>query len=662
MDGGPDPDEIRARKFELVRRGYDRAAVDRFKDEVAVALAAVQSELEELRARFAESGMAEVADLKAELDAVGEDIAEILGSAREAAEGMRSRASEDAARWRAEADQEVRELRSAARKDAEEARGSAWEAGTKALAQADEEAQGVLEQARQDALFIRAEAEREALRLSGDARRDGEEVVRAARSQGERLLMEARSEADDILAAARQSAQNAQERARALEQRRSELMQELEAARLSIGQLEQEIDSRREALQAAADAPDSGVRVLKQGVDPPVAWFDEDATVRIVSASNVPIEEPVDPDEFIADVEQLKSEPPPPPEPVPAADAGEEAEEPEAAVEPEAVEEEETEPADLEPEEQQDEPDEPEPAEPAAEAVAPQDPAPEPVVSAAEPAAPEPDGLSDLFAELRTASVPEPEPPPSPVVLEPEPEEVVAAAPVAVLTEEESPVDGEAADLSADPFDLRDRVLLPIQNRTLRAVKRQIVDLQNRVLEELRVEDGEWAPESSMFMAALADDISRLNAESFVAGHAAAAELLGEKATAPPSRPADQDAVGEFVAGLTDSVATAVQQTRASGGASRQITAAVGRVFRAWRTDEAERRLRHSAFGAFNAGLSGAYPGLGVERVMALAPGTPCGDCPAGTGKTWAPGGAAPAGTSMPPASPGCRAVVVPAR
>ncbi len=120
--------------------------------------------------------------------------------------------------------------------------------------------------------------------------------------------------------------------------------------------------------------------------------------------------------------------------------------------------------------------------------------------------------------------------------------------------------------------------------------------------------------------------------------------------------------MGEFVAGLTDAVAAAVSQTRSSGGASRQITAAVGRVFRAWRTDEAERRLRHAAFGAFNAGLSGAYPGLGVERVMAVAPGTPCGDCPAGSGKTWVPGGPVPTDTTMPPASPACRAVVVPAR
>ena len=71
-------------------------------------MAATITELAELREKLGQAGMTEVPDLKAELDAVSSQVSEVLASASEAAEGMRSRASEDAARWRAEADKEAR--------------------------------------------------------------------------------------------------------------------------------------------------------------------------------------------------------------------------------------------------------------------------------------------------------------------------------------------------------------------------------------------------------------------------------------------------------------------------------------------------------------------------------------------------------------------------
>ena len=216
-------------------------------------------------------------------------------------------------------------------------------------------------------------------------------------------------------------------------------------------------------------------------------------------------------------------------------------------------------------------------------------------------------------------------------------------------------------ELSGDPFELRDRVLLPIGNRTLRSVKRRIVDLQNRVLEELRLGDETWEPDRSMFAAALSDDVARMNQESFVGGYAAAAELLGEAATPPPDRAAAQATSGDFVDTLVAVVVKALKQARSSGGGPRQVSAAVGRVFRAWRTDEAERRLRHAGYLAYNEGLLGAYPELGVVRVMAVAPGSPCGDCPAGTDASWDPGGTLPVGTALPPAGPSCRATILPA-
>jgi len=667
MDDTLGSEEIRSRKFEMVRRGYDKRQVDRFQDEVAVSVAALATELKDLREKLGQAGMADVPDLKSELDAISPQIAAILDAARTAAEGMRSRASEDAARWRAAADKEARSLRAASAKDAEQARRSAWEESTELLGQTDAEVKKAIEDARQEALFIRAEAEREALRLTGDARRDKEEAARKARTDADRVLNEARAESGRILDKARQSAQSAQERAQALEQRRSELMQELEAARLSIGQMEQEIDNRREALHAAAEAPAAGVRVIKTQPESPSDWVDDDASVRVVPASRVLPDEPVDADAFVAEVEQLQSEiataalsfepdeadevPEEPGEP-------EEPEEPEEPVEP-PVEEAAVEPAPAEPELEV-----PPAVSPPVEEVGPDEPVhtDEPVVEAPSNV---PSGLDDLFAQLRSKDA-EPSPEPPALVAEPpaSPEPVVDASPAPATAAAPDAVDAPeliAREVSVDPFELRDRVLLPIENRTLRSVKRRIVDLQNRVLEELRLGDDTWVPDRSMFVATVSDDIGRMNQESFVAGHAAAAELLGEAATPPPDRAAAQATSGDFVDALMGAAADALKSARSAGGGSRQVSAAVGRVFRAWRTDEAERRLRHNGYLAYNEGLLGAYPELGIERVMAVSPGSPCGDCPAGTNSSWEPGGSLPAGTSLPPAGPDCRATVLPA-
>jgi hypothetical protein len=308
-----------------------------------------------------------------------------------------------------------------------------------------------------------------------------------------------------------------------------------------------------------------------------------------------------------------------------------------------------------------------EPEETASEKEAPV-PEPEDAPEGPEPAAP--DGIDDLFAQLRTGDA-EPEAvaavEPAPVAAEEEPAPVAAEEPESEVPEPSQPeveppvAPATAAKLSGDPFELRDRLLLPIENRTLRSVKRRIVDLQNRVLEEIRVGDDDWSPDRSMFTAAVSEDVGRMNQESFVAGYAAAAELLGQAATPPPDRAAAQETSGDFVDGLIESVSDALARTRSSGGGSRQISAAVGRVFRAWRTDEAARRLRRAGLLAYHEGLLGAYPQLGVERVLAVSPGTPCGDCPAGSDATWAPGRGLPAGTKLPPAGPECRDTIVPA-
>jgi hypothetical protein len=418
----------------------------------------------------------------------------------------------------------------------------------------------------------------------------------------------------------------------------------------------------------------------------PADWLDHDASVRIVPATKLPPEEPVDADSFVAEVEQLRAMPT-----VASGRVSAEGEwldvldEQEGAAEGAVV----SESAATEPD-QSDRSEGAEPEEgsppagddvsgddgPPAEAVAaaPIEPAtsedaaqPEPATSVdaaqPEPAKPDAEGdLDNLFATLRQ---PAPEPEAESADLEP-----VVAEEIANVTgtridaaghEDEEPVSAVGSAAVVDPFDLKERMLLPIENRALRSVKRRIVDLQNRVLEELRLGDEEWQPDRALFAASIGDEVAVLTQESYVAGYAAAADLVGDAATPPPDHAADQETTAEFVDAVLAATNEALDRARATGGGTRQVSAAVSRVFRAWRTDEAERRLRRLGARAYHSGILDAMPGLGVTDVIAVAEGIPCGACPAGTGAVWRPSDGLPEGTALPPAVPGCTATIVPA-
>jgi hypothetical protein len=168
-------------------------------------------------------------------------------------------------------------------------------------------------------------------------------------------------------------------------------------------------------------------------------------------------------------------------------------------------------------------------------------------------------------------------------------------------------------------------------------------------------------PDRAMLAAALGDEMATLVAESHVAGHTAAADLTGSPATPRPERGSSSGDARPFVDAMSSAVSEALVRARAAGGGTRQVSAAVSRVFRAWRTDEAERRLRNSARRAYHEGVIAGLESLGTVRVLAVADGQPCGRCPAGTGATWHPGHSLPSGMALPPAGPDCSATVVPA-
>lgn len=656
-------------------RGYDRDEVDGFVTRVGAALDDLETQVQSLTAKVAALGGSEGEDMRAELTAVSRDVDQILQSAREAADNMRTRAAEDASKWRGEADDDCRTMRQEAEVQTFQLRKAAWEASTEMLQDVSAASTDATRLAQQDALFIRAEAEREALRLTGDARRDIEEELRAAKTEAEQTVARARAERDAILDAARQSAETAQERARALEERRNQLLGELESARSSIDELESEIDTRRQSIHNAG-LGDSGVRMVLPDPEPSVladvapteeGWIGGDASVRIVRAADAPpvMSQPmafVDADELMAEVQQLRdaelhqSEVAAEPDPAAAdgvIDGGE-------IATAETL-------TEIETDAQSDDAPAPVDAAESGEAAAPvgdaadASPGDEPTEESPQDGPPDP-ALDQLFASLRTpkASREAAAGASADVAIEPD---VVAedatepdvVEPVAASGDVGAPV------LDVDPFELRDRLLLPIENRALRGVKRTIVGLQNRVLEDLRVAGDEWQPELVMFTATFDSDIETLTNEAVVAGYAGAGEMLGLSSMPHPKSGRPRDQSGPFAAALVADVGSARDGAAASGGNTRQQSAAISRVFRSWRTDGAGRKLRDAAFAAYHEGLVRALGSVGVQAVMAVPRGRSHADCPAVLAGQWDPVHALAGAPGVPPASSGCECTVVPA-
>ena len=91
-----------------------------------------------------------------------------------------------------------------------------------------------------------------------------------------------------------------------------------------------------------------------------------------------------------------------------------------------------------------------------------------------------------------------------------------------------------------------------------------------------------------------------------------------------------------------------------------EVAAAVSRVFRAWRADEAEHWVRTVAYAAYHDSLLAGLAVSGVKQVVPVAAGLLCAECPAFRGVGWDPAGEPPAGVARPPANSRCVCTVVP--
>jgi len=590
------PEEVAGRSFRQAFRGADTAEVTEFLARVGRQLEELIAQRDRLAGRLGEFAER---DLKSEFAQVGEEVAGVLEAARLAAEAMRDRAATDAARWRTEAMAEAESERRAAREDAEHLRTDAWHTSEELLRQVQIDARRQAEAAERDSLSVLGEAEREAHRLTAIARREADDMMRGARMEAERLNADATARHDEIIDAARKQAEASQERARALEQRRQELLTELEGLRSSLSRMEGELDERRTKLNLSV--PDDTiteppVRVLSPGASGREEW-EPGETVRVVPKSKAKAAaRPVtDPEEVVAEVRRMRAT-------APAVTQEELAPSTILSVEPAVV----------------------GPETPLAESGTP------PTTDQRQTG----DEVGAIFSRLRGAA-------PSSA-----PEQPVPAVPVPARTPPKSKPLTEI-----DPLELRQRLLLPVANRALRNIKRQLTEMQNVALEELRVAGNSWRPERTSMEEQIRPDLVVLLAESFSMGHNAAEELVGKSFPRPPT-PA-RDEAGAMAVTLVDQL---VQILNGAGDdAGREVASSVSRVFRAWRTDEAERRVNDLASSAYHEGLRSTLAG-GHYPLGWVVAGRGCARCRQAADEAEAPN----QGEAGPPLHSGCSCTLIP--
>ncbi len=247
------PQDISNQQFRSVFRGFDPAEVRSYLDGLAQSVAQLAKERESLNERLAEVGER---DLKSEFESIGREVAAVLEAAREAADQLRQRASNDATRWRSEAVAEAEQSLRQARSDSERLRGDAWSTADELLKQGMAEADRIQATTEKERLRLVGEAERESHRVVAAGRREAEDLVRNAKMESERLTLTAQTNHDETIEQATRQADAAQERTRALEIRRQELKAELDSIRHALATAEGELEERRSALALSPQTPD----------------------------------------------------------------------------------------------------------------------------------------------------------------------------------------------------------------------------------------------------------------------------------------------------------------------------------------------------------------------------------------------------------------------
>ncbi len=218
---------------------------------------------------------------------------------------------------------------------------------------------------------------------------------------------------------------------------------------------------------------------------------------------------------------------------------------------------------------------------------------------------------------------------------------------------EETAVEDLIAPERPDPIELRDRSLLPVMNRALRAVKRALSEIQNGQMEQLKADLDGFESGSGPLGALVDPELLILVREAHVAGVEAAANLGGvdDLDRSAIDRPTAVEA--SFVQDAHAAGVEAIDVEKAAGSEVAEVTAAVSKVYRVWRADEAERRLRHLAYQHFHEGMVAGLSLTEISEVSIEITGAGCEICTAAAG-VFAIGSL----DSLPPFHDDCRCVL----
>lgn len=227
------PVEVSERSFGVARKGFSPNEVRSFLRRVADSLGAAQerekdlvAQVERLEVRLDEPVELDERQL---LDALGAETSRVLRSAQDAADAIRAKAEERAGRIVREAQEEAQRLRETTERLVAEQRKSAEDVAAEIRETSERDARETSERAATEAADMRATAERDAESALNEARTTGREMVAEARTVRERILTD-------------------------LTQRRNELEAHLEAMKAERERL---LEAHRVVQRAVAEATDA---------------------------------------------------------------------------------------------------------------------------------------------------------------------------------------------------------------------------------------------------------------------------------------------------------------------------------------------------------------------------------------------------------------------
>ena len=595
------PEELTTAGLPTSRRGFDRKAVAALVEEAARRWTELRDHHDAVVAEIERRGGIE--NLGRDLREIGERVTTILGEAQQAADELRSHAMEEAGGRLDEMADHTDGLLREAQQTAFVLRSDAWESGTELLSQVHATAEAMIERTEADALIIRAQAEQDAHRHLTDARKEVADTTRGARFEAERLVGEAKKRADELIS---------------------------EATLSGSGAMGQEAEVR---------TPGWGVKVIgsesrRLGRDPAVEIDPHHPAYGDVLAAEV---------STLREQEVMPEIPEPPPDDSGGMSSGEimvedvpvlaPQPEPERPVEPERPEPE----TEYRPETE---------ADPHSDRMVGKEA--EPVAEVEPEAAAAPDEVDGLFDRLRrtdeTPAVPvDPErfPVPEPQPVEPEPASEFSAPPPSIAS-------------GPDAVEVRDRMLLPVLNEYVREARRQLIEVQNQALDEIRTlrRGTAWQPDSDLVTGAMRDAVAPLATAAVEAGGRGAAELGAAPA---PGTVSEARALS-----LIEDMAQAMTAEATNAAAAEDPRSEVARVFRSWRNDEIERWVRTAGYAGYHDGLVAGLAGAGFAEIVGIRHGRLCTECPAAAGIIWDPAGPPPDPYRSPPARLDCTCAVEP--